>query len=437
MLCSHDDQSLVRGGFLFQLAQPHTRVTTECLAGVTTFFAMLYIAVVNPLILSAAGLDPQAVFIATCLTVALGCFLMGGYVKVPVVLAPAMGVNVYFTYHMVLGLGMTWQVALGMVLIAGLVLWGLSFTTVRQWLMEAIPIPLQVAIGVGIGMFIILIGLQNAGVMALSHFALVESISWYPIGCFFTGLLLILGLRRWRVPGALLWTILAISVISGWLGKTTFQGVWAWPSGLSATALQLEIGSWWHWEALFVMFALGMVMLFDTTGTLMSLMRQMHLPTPTGFYRKALRAEAATTCLGALLGTAPTAPYIESMAGMQSGGRGGLTAVVVGLLFLGVMFFAPLIQMIPPYAVAPVLVFIGTLMVKEIGQIPWRDGALAPAVLAIVVVMPLTFSIADGMGAGFIVYTVMSLLLKRRRQLHPMMWVLAGTFGLFFVVQSI
>lgn len=423
---------------LFQRMQRHTQFITECLAGITTFFAMVYIVVVNPLILSVAGLDMQAVFVATCLTIAAGCFLMGGYVKIPVALAPAMGVNVYFTHHLVLGLGVTWQAALGMVLIAGLALWGLSLTAWRRWFMDAIPPSLQLAISVGIGLFIIVIGLQNGGIIEISRLTLAQPIEWYPVACLILGLLFIVGLRGLGVPGALLWTLLSITVVSGWLGKTSFQGVWSWPSGLSATALQLDVWSWFHLEALLAIFALWMVMLFDTTGTLMSLMRAMHLSKSfitSELYRKALRSEATATMIGALLGTSPTAPYVESMAGIQTGGRSGLTAIVVGVLFLGVMFFAPLIQLIPVYAIAPILVFVGWTMVKEIVRIHWRDMALALAALTMVVVMPLTFSIADGMGVGFIVYTVISLCMGRWRQLHPMMMILAGMFGFFFIAQ--
>ena len=399
---------------------------------------MAYIAFVNPQILSEAGMDRGAVFVATCLAAAIGSAIMGLYANYPIAQAPGMGLNAFFTYGVVLGLGYPWQTALGAVFISGICFMALSVLPIREWVVNAFPRSLKLATSAGIGFFLAIIAMRNAGLVEGSEATLVTlgDVTAAPAVLAVVGLVLIAALEARRVTGGPIIGILTVTVIGLALGVRPFRGVVDLPPSIAPTLFVLDIGAALDIALFGVIFAFLFTDLFDTAGTLIGVAHQADLLDAEGRLprvRKALVADSTATTLGALLGTSPVTSYIESAAGVKAGGRTGLTAVTVSVLFLATLFLSPLADTIPAYATAAVLLFVTCLMARSIADIDWSDVTeYAPAVV-LAVTIPLSFSIADGIAAGFITYAAIKLLSGRAREAQPAVLILAAVFVARFV----
>jgi len=418
---------------LFQLKAHNTSVRTELLAGVTTFLAMAYILFVNPSILGATGMDKGAIFVATCLAAAIGSALMGLIANYPIALAPGMGLNAFFTYTVVLHLGHTWQVALGAVFLSALMFFLLSIFRIREWIINSIPLPLRSGIAAGIGLFLALIALQTAGIVVGNPATLVGLGDLSKPGPLLAilGFFLIVVLEARKVTGAVLIGILVVTVIAIALGVSAFGGLVSMPPSLAPTFLQLDIRGALDVGLISVIFAFLFVDLFDNSGTLIGVAKRAGLMGKDGHLPKmgrALIADSSAAMFGSLLGTSTTTSYIESAAGVSAGGRTGPTAVVVAVLFLLALFFAPLAGSVPAFATAPALFFIAVLMTSGLAEIEWDDLTTAAPVLVTALAMPLTYSIANGIAFGFITWTVIKLLSGRTRELNSALIVLSILF---------
>ncbi|MDE2119188.1 MAG: NCS2 family permease, partial [Betaproteobacteria bacterium] len=410
---------------LFKLGEHGTDVRTEIMAGVTTFLTMSYIIFVNPSILSTTGMDHNAVFIATCLAAALGTFIMAFLANWPIGLAPGMGLNAFFAFTVVKGMGFTWQQALGAVFISGCVFVLLTVTGIRRWLVAGIPHSLRSAIAAGIGMFLAIIALSGAGIVVANPATKVGlgDLHTLPVLLATLGFILIAVLDYFRLRGAILIGIIAVTAASIALGLTRFQGLVSMPPSIGPTLFKLDIagalrGGFFHIILVFVL-----VEIFDATGTLTGLARKAGLLAngrEEGLGR-ALFADSLAIFSGSLLGTSSTTAYIESASGVQAGGRTGLTAVTIGVLFLAALFFAPVAAVVPPYATAPALLYVAGLMMRELLEIDWNDVTEAVPSAIAALVMPFTYSIANGLAFGFIVYAALKLLTGRAREVHPAM----------------
>ena len=416
---------------MFNLAAHGTSVRTEVLAGITTFRTMAYIVVVNPGILAIAGIDHGAAFVATCLAAAIGSAAMGLLANLPLALAPGMGINAYFTFVVVKGMGVSWEVALGAVFLSGVLFLIVSVLRVREWLINAIPLSLKLAIGAGIGLFLGIIGMKEMGVI-VAHPATFVTLGKLTepatlLSCL--GFLLIAGLTARKVTGAILIGIVVTAVIGIPLGLTTFKGLVAAPPSLAPTLFQLDIVGALSLGIVTVVLTFFLVDVLDNAGTLIATMQRAGLVRPDGTIprlREALIADSGGAMIGAVLGTSTTTSYIESSAGIQAGGRTGLTAVVVAVLFLLTLFFAPLATSIPAFATAPALVFVSCMMAGALRDVDWDDVTeYAPAVV-LALSMPFTFSIATGIGLGFIVYALLKLLAGRAAEVPGAVWVIAA-----------
>ncbi|GAB3464633.1 NCS2 family permease [Azotobacter salinestris] len=419
---------------LFRLEAHGTTVRIELLAGLTTFLTMAYILFVNPSILGETGMDKGAVFVATALAAAIGSALMGLIANYPIALAPGMGLNAFFTYTVVLQMGHSWQVGLGAVFLSACLFLLISVLRIREWIIDSIPLPLRLAIGAGIGLFLALIALQNAGVVVAHPVTLLTlgDLTQAPPLLATLGFLLIVTLEARRVPGAVLLGILAVTLVAVGLGVTPFAGVLALPPSLAPTLLQLDIAGALEIGLASVVFAFLFVDVFDNSGTLIAVARRAGLMAPDGRLPKmgrALIADSAAALGGSLLGTSTTTSYIESAAGVSAGGRTGLTACTVALLFLLSLFFAPLAASIPAFATAPALLFVAVLMVSALAELDWSDLTTAAPVLITALAMPLTYSIANGIAFGFIAWSAIKLLAGRRHELNPALLILAGLFA--------
>ncbi|UXI68036.1 NCS2 family permease [Tahibacter amnicola] len=418
---------------LFQLREHGTTVRTECLAGLSTFLAMAYIMFVNPEILSAAGMPRDAVFVATCLAAALGSAVMGLYANYPIAMAPGMGLNAYFAFTVVQGLGYTWQAALGAVFISGCLFILVSLVRIREWIVDAIPRSLKLSISAGIGLFLAIIGMKNAGLIAASPatFVTVGTLTSPGVLLAAAGLLLIVALEARRVTGGIIIGILLVTLVSIVLGLSPLAGVASLPPSLMPTLLQLDLRAALDAGLIAVVLTFFLVELFDATGTLIGVSHRAGLLDKDGKLprlRRALLADSTAIVAGAAMGTSSTTAYIESAAGTAAGGRTGLTAVVVALLFLAALLFSPLAASVPPYATAPALIYVAILMTRGLAEIDWDDlTEAAPAVIC-AVAMPFTFSIAHGIGFGFISYAVIKGLSGRYREVSPAVWVIAAVF---------
>ncbi len=424
---------------LFRLREHDTTIRTELIAGVTTFLTLAYIVFVNPSILAATGMDKGAVFVATCLAAAIGTAIMGLYANYPVALAPGMGLNAYFTYGVVLGMGHTWQVALGAVFISGIIFIVISVLPIREWVVNAIPRSLKIAISAGIGLFLAIIALKNAGIV-VDHPATLVTLGNLkkpePILAIL-GFLVIAILTARRIPGAIIITILGLTAIGVFSGLSPAGGIFSMPPSLAPTFLAMDLKGALSIGLIAIVFAFLFVDLFDTAGTLVGLAHRAGMLDENGKLprlRQALMADSTATVCGAMLGTSTTTSYIESAAGVNAGGRTGLTACVVALFFLTCLFLSPLAGTVPAYATAPALLFVACLMVRGLAEIDWDDITdVAPAVIA-AITMPLTFSIATGIGFGFIAYAVIKTLAGRADEAGIAVWVLAILFVIKFAI---
>lgn len=406
-----------------------TTIKTEILAGVTTFLTMAYIIFVNPDMLAKAGMDKGAVFVATCLASALGCFLMGFIARLPVALAPGMGLNAFFTFSVVLGMGKSWQVALGAVFISGLLFVLISAFKLREWIINAIPYTLKQGIVAGIGAFLAFIALKSSGIIVASPATFVtlgKLTDFAPAMAILSFFLIVVFVQR-RIPAAVMLSILIVTVISLLAGQTHYTGIVSIPPSIAPTFMQLDIKGALDVTMVSVIFAFLFVVLFDTSGTLIGVTKKAGLMKADGEIPnlgKALFADSTAAVAGSLLGTSSVTSYVESTAGVAAGGRTGLTAIVVGVLFLLALFFAPLAGMIPPYATAGAIFYVSVLMLFTLREIDWDDLTEAAPVAVVLLLTPLTFSIADGIALGFITYTIAKLVSGRYREVSPAVWVL-------------
>ncbi len=417
----------------FQLRAHGSNLRTECLAGLSTFLAMAYILFVNPDILAAAGMPRDAVFVATCLAAAFGSALMGLYANYPIAMAPGMGLNAYFAFTVVGTLGYSWQAALGAVFISGLLIVAVSLFRVREWIINAIPRSQKLAISAGIGLFLAIIGLKNAGLIAASPatFVTLGNLHAPTTLLAIAGLLLIIGLEARRVTGGIVIGVLVVTVLAVALGLSPFHGVFAMPPSLAPTFLELDITGAFNAGLIAVVLTFFLVELFDATGTLIGVSHRAGLLDADGKLprlKRALLADSTAIAAGSLLGTSSTTAYIESAAGTAAGGRTGLTAVVVGLLFLAALFLAPLAGTVPAFATAPALIYVAVLMSRALADVDWDDLTEAAPAFLCAISMPLTFSIAHGIAFGFVSYAAIKLLAGRAREVPVTVWVLAAVF---------
>ena len=421
----------------FGLAERGTDVRTEVTAGATTFLTMAYIAFVNPQILSDAGMPFDAVFVATCLAAAFSTLVMGLYANYPIALAPGMGLNAFFAYGVVLGMGHTWEVALGAVFVSGVLFLVLSVLPVRRWIVEAIPQGLKLAIAAGIGLFLGVIALRNAGIIQASEATLVtagELMAPGPVLALL-GFCAIVALSARRVPGAAIIGMLGVSAAGLALGVSEWQGIASLPPDPTPTLLALDLAGALQAGMVAVILTFLIVDLFDTTGTLIGVAHQARLLDDRGQLpnmQRALIADSTGTVGGALLGTSPVTSYIESAAGTSAGGRTGLTAVVVAGLFLACLFFAPLAGSIPPYATAAAILYVACLMARPLVDLNWNDVTESAAAIMTVIAIPLTFSIADGIGLGFLTYVLIKVMAGRRHECSPTLIAVALLFAIKF-----
>ena len=424
---------------LFKLKEHGTDIKTEVIAGISTFLTMAYIIAVNPGILSSAGMDFGAVFVATCIAAAFGTAIMGLLANYPVALAPGMGLNAFFTYGVVIGMEQTWQVALGCVFWSGCLFLLLSIFRIREWVINAIPASLKTGIAVGIGLFLAIIGLEGAGVIVDHPATLVTlgDVSSAPVLLFFAGFLIITALYYLRVTGAVIIGILSTTVVGFFLGIVEYKGIIAAPPSISPTLLQLDIVGAIEAGLFIVIFAFLFVDLFDTSGTLIAVAKEGKLLDEEGKLPRlgqALMADSSASMAGALLGTSTTTSYIESGAGIASGGRTGLTALTVAVLFILALFFAPLAQMIPSYATASALVFVAVLMISSISTIDWSDMTESAPVVVTMVMMPLSYSIADGIALGFITYAGVKILTGKAGEINISVYVISALALLKYIL---
>ncbi|GGL87906.1 adenine permease [Streptomyces cinereus] len=407
----------------------NTTIKTEILAGLTTFLTMAYIIFVNPDMLAKAGMDKGAVFVATCLASALGCFLMGLIARLPVALAPGMGLNAFFTFTVVLGMGKSWQVALGAVFISGLLFVLISAFKLREWIINAIPYTLKQGIVAGIGAFLAFIALKSSGIIVASPATFVtmgKLTDFGPAMAILSFFLIVVFVQR-KVPAAVMLSILIVTMISLLAGETHYSGIVSMPPSIAPTFMQLDIAGALDVSMVSVIFAFLFVVLFDTSGTLIGVTKKAGLMSTDGQIPnlgKALFADSTAAVAGSLLGTSSVTSYVESTAGVAAGGRTGLTAIVVGVLFLLALFFAPLAGMIPAYATAGAIFYVAVLMLFTLREIDWDDLTEASPVAVVLLLTPLTFSIADGIALGFITYTIAKLVSGRYKEVSPAVWVL-------------
>jgi AGZA family xanthine/uracil permease-like MFS transporter len=424
---------------LFKLNENKTTVRTEIVAGITTFLTMAYIIFVNPDILSKAGMPFGAVFVATCVAAAIGCFLMAFLANYPIALAPGMGLNAYFAFVVVGKMQFSWQVALGCVFLSGIIFFVISVLPIREWIVNAIPRSLKMAIAAGIGLFLALIALKNAGIVVADPATMVThgKLDSWPVLMATLGFALIVALEYRKVLGGVIIGILVVTIVSIIAGQQKFGGIFDLPPDPAPVFLQMDLGGALKVGLLTVVFTFLFIDLFDNTGTLIALAHRGGFMRKDGTVprlRSALMADSAAAMVGAAVGTSTTTSYIESASGINAGGRTGLTAFTVGVLFLLALFVAPLAGSIPAYATAPALLYVACLMTRGLVEVEWDDiTEAAPAVIT-AVAMPFTFSIAEGIAFGFIAYTAIKLVAGKFADIHPAVGILAVLFLVKYVV---
>ena len=412
---------------------------TEFIAGVTTFLTMVYIVFVNPEILGNAGMDKGAVFVATCVAAAVSTLIMALYANYPIALAPGMGLNAFFAFTLVLSYKYTWQQALAFVFLSGVLALIITATRLREYIINAIPQSLKLAVSAGVGLFLGIIALQQAGIVVDHPVTLVTlgDLKKWPAILALLGFIIVVVLNYHKFLGGTLLGILIVTIIGIPLGLAKYGGIVSLPPSLAPTFLQLDFSRVLEGTALLVIFSLLFVDLFDTAGTLIGVAHRAGLLDAEGQLPRmgrALIADSSATVVGGLLGTSNTTSYIESAAGVDAGGRTGLTSVFVALFFLLALFFAPLAGMIPTYASAAALLYVACVMTRGLAEITWDDiTEYAPAVVT-AVTMPLTYSIATGIGLGFITYALAKILAGRLAEAKPAVVILALLFAIKFAV---
>jgi adenine/guanine/hypoxanthine permease len=431
----------------FQIHARGTTWRTEILAGATTFLTMGYIIFVNPEILGEAGMPVAAVAVATCLSAAIGSILMGLIANYPLALAPGMGLNAYFTYTVVKGMGVPWQTALGCVFLSGCAFLILTAAGVRQLIVNAIPRELFAAVAAGVGLFIAFIGLRDAGIIVSNSATTVAmgNVRSPETALAIIGLLIIAGLQVWGVRTAMLWGIIATTAAGFAFGLVHWHPAHHRLADMTATAFHLDIRAALHLKGSFgaglieVIFVFLFVDLFDNVGTLVAVTKKTGLVQPNGEIprlNQILFADAIATLLGSLAGTSTVVTYVESAAGVAVGGRTGIASIVTGLLFLLALFAAPLVAMIPAAATSPALILVGALMISAVSEIEWADPMVAVPAFLTLITIPLTFSIANGLAFGITSYALLLLLRGRVRKQDWMLYLLAALFLLRFIYMA-
>lgn len=423
----------------FKLSEYQVTFKSEAIAGISTFLTMAYIILVNPAILSQANMNTGATFVATCLVTALACFLTGVLSNYPIAVAPAMALNAYFSYVVVQGLGYTWQTALGAVFISAFLFFLITITPMRRWLIDAIPESMNMAIAAGLGLFIAMLGLHSGGLIQTNQHTLLSlgNLHSFTTLLFFLGFCLIAALDYLRVNGAIIIGILVITLIGILTGHAHFSGIISLPPSLTPTFLQFNFNGLFSHAGFSVIFAFFLVSLFDSTGTFVGILYQ------AGLFRsskqdakplsRGLLATSISSMAGGILGTSSLSPYCESAAGVRAGGRTGLTSVIVSGLFLICLFFSPLAKTIPSYATASALLFVGCLMIKSFTHFNWENMTETIPSVITAIMIPLSFSIAVGIGLGFISYVFIKLMTGRIKEVHPMLMLWALIFIFYFI----
>lgn len=417
----------------FKFSEHRTTLGTEINAGITTFMTMAYILAVNPLILADAGMDPGAVFTATALSSFIAILIMALYANLPFALAPGMGLNAFFAYTVVLVMGYPWQFALAAVLVEGIIFIVLSFFNVREAIIDSIPMDIKRAISVGIGLFIAFIGLINAGIIVQGEGVLVGlgDLGAKPAIVAMLGILITAVLLSYKVKGAILIGILASTLIGFPLGVTTYNGIFSMPPSLAPTFMKFDFSQFFSLEFLVVVFTFLMIDMFDTVGTLVGVSTKAGMLDEEGRVpqaKQALLADAIGTTVGAILGTSTVTTYVESASGVNEGGRTGMTALTTGILFLLALFFAPLFLMIPGAATAPALIVVGAMMMSPVLEIDFSDMSNAIPSFLTIIMMPLAYSISEGIAFGMISYVLIKLLSGKAKEIPVLSYVVALIF---------
>ncbi|KNY75287.1 adenine permease PurP [Escherichia coli] len=433
---SNESGTLLR---LFKLPQHGTTVRTELIAGMTTFLTMVYIVFVNPQILGAAQMDPKVVFVTTCLIAGIGSIAMGVFANLPVALAPAMGLNAFFAFVVVGAMGISWQSGMGAIFWGAVGLFLLTLFRIRYWMISNIPLSLRIGITSGIGLFIALMGLKNTGVIVANKDTLVMigDLSSHGVLLGILGFFIITVLSSRHFHAAVLVSIVVTSCCGLFFGDVHFSGVYSIPPDISSVIGEVDLSGALSLELAGIIFSFMLINLFDSSGTLIGVTDKAGLIDSNGKFpnmNKALYVDSVSSVAGAFIGTSSVTAYIESTSGVAVGGRTGLTAVVVGVMFLLVMFFSPLVAMVPPYATAGALIFVGVLMTSSLARVNWDDFTESVPAFITTVMMPFTFSITEGIALGFMSYCIMKVCTGRWRDLNLCVVVVAALFALKIIL---
>ncbi|ENK6702507.1 NCS2 family permease [Yersinia enterocolitica] len=418
---------------VFKLKQHGTTARTELIAGITTFLTMVYIVFVNPQILGVAGMDVQAVFVTTCLIAAFGSIFMGLLANLPVALAPAMGLNAFFAFVVVGAMGISWQVGMGAIFWGAIGFLLLTIFRIRYWMIANIPLSLRVGITSGIGLFIAMMGLKNAGIVVANPDTLVAvgNLTSHSVLLGALGFFIIAVLASRNIHAAVLVSIVVTTLIGWALGDVHYSGIFSMPPSVTSVVGQVDLAGALNISMAGIIFSFMLVNLFDSSGTLIGVTDKADLTDHKGKFprmKQALYVDSISSVAGAFIGTSSVTAYIESSSGVSVGGRTGLTAVVVGILFLLVMFVSPLAGMVPAYAAAGALIYVGVLMTSSLSRVKWDDLTEAVPAFVTAVMMPFSFSITEGIALGFISYCVMKLGTGRWREISPCVVVVALLF---------
>ena len=424
---------------IFKLKDNNTTIAKEFLAGFTTFVTMAYIIFVNPQMMAASGMDLGASFVGTCIAASIACFAMGFYSNWPVGLAPGMGLNAFFTYTVVGEMGYSWEVALGAVFLAGILFVIISVTPLRQWMLNSIPMNLRIAMGAGVGLFVGFIGLKTGGLIIQNDATFLSLGNLKNIETLLAaiGFLLILILAIRKMTGAIIIGVLGITIIAFLLGLIEFNGIVSSPPNLSPIFIKLDILGALDLAMISIIISFLFVNLFDTAGTLLGVASRANLIEDSGkikYLDRALKADSSASVAGSLFGCSPVTSYVESSAGVEAGGRTGLTAITVGLFFLMAIFFSPLASMVPSYATAGALIYVAILMLSGMEKLDWSDNTELLPALIMIIMIPLTFSIANGIALGFISYVFLKLAARKMSDISLGAWFLFIIFLLKFLI---
>ncbi|EEH3560211.1 adenine permease AdeP [Salmonella enterica] len=423
---------------VFKLREHGTTARTEVIAGFTTFLTMVYIVFVNPQILGVAGMDTSAVFVTTCLIAAFGSILMGLFANLPVALAPAMGLNAFFAFVVVQAMGLPWQVGMGAIFWGAVGLLLLTIFRVRYWMIANIPVSLRVGITSGIGLFIGMMGLKNAGVIVANPETLVSigNLTSHSVLLGVLGFFIIAILASRNIHAAVLVSIIVTTLLGWVMGDVHYNGIVSAPPSVTSVVGHVDLAGSFNLGLAGVIFSFMLVNLFDSSGTLIGVTDKAGLADEKGKFprmKQALFVDSISSVTGAFVGTSSVTAYIESSSGVSVGGRTGLTAVVVGILFLLVIFLSPLAGMVPPYAAAGALIYVGVLMTSSLARVNWQDLTESVPAFITAVMMPFSFSITEGIALGFISYCVMKIGTGRLRDLSPCVVIVALLFVLKIV----